>query len=187
MDKKFLIIAITRDVFFDDEAKKINSLFENGEIYYLHLRKPGASKEKIQRLIEEIDPQFYPRIKMHDHFELIKKYNLGGCHLNSRNPIASPEAKMISKSIHSLEEMDQNGNFEYFFISPIFDSISKEGYKSHFNLKEISMKIRGKKVIALGGVTPDKFEILKETGFIGAALCGYFFPIKKPSLSPRLI
>ena len=44
------------------------------------------------------------------------------------------------------------------------------------DLEKISSFIRGKKVIALGGVTPDKFPFLKSKGFLGAALLGYFFP-----------
>lgn len=60
-------------------------------------------------------------------------------------------------------------------LSPIFDSISKNGYRSAFDLDEIKDMITGRHVTALGGVTPDAFPILREKGFSGAALLGYIW------------
>lgn len=67
--------------------------------------------------------------------------------------------------------------YDYLTLSPIYDSISKEGYKSSFERKDLENEIRNLPidVIALGGVTPDKFEELKAIGFAGAAMLGYFF------------
>ncbi len=80
--------------------------------------------------------------------------------------------------MHSIEQLDQSENFDYVTLSPIFDSISKPGYKSAFNLENISRYIRGKKVVALGGVTPDKFPALRDAGFFGAAMLGHFWQQK---------
>jgi thiamine-phosphate pyrophosphorylase len=67
-------------------------------------------------------------------------------------------------------------HFDYVFLSPIFDSISKAGYKSAFTeemLKEASDKgIIDEKVVALGGVTFDKIPYLKKLNFGGAAMMG---------------
>ena len=132
--------------------------------------------DQIEKLIEGIKPQFHSRLKLHDHFELIEKYELGGIHLNSRNPLPYPGAKSLSISIHDLNEIEKVQDFDYFFISPVFNSISKQGYNSAFDLNELSKKISGKNAIALGGVTPDKFPLLKTMSFKGAALLGHFFP-----------
>lgn len=172
---KFLIIAVTRPDFFPGEAERINNLFALYQDMYIHVRKPFASYGETERLIRQIDPQFHNRLKMHDYFELTNSYNLGGIHLNSRNPKPLPGARSISKSMHSLKELEDCNHFDYVFLSPIFDSISKKGYKSPFILSELEESIKGKNVIALGGVTPDKFPLLKSIGFMGAALLGYFF------------
>ena len=174
MEKDFIIIAITLPYFFTGEAEKINQLLETGEADFVHLRKPGSMIDDMEKLISQINPRFYPRLKLHDHFSLLDKYQLGGIHLNNRNPQPIP-AREISKSIHSYEELDGINQFDYFFISPVFDSISKKGYKASFELEELSHKIKGKNAIALGGVTPDKFPLLKSLGFHGAALLGHFF------------
>lgn len=171
----FIKIAITPPYFFPNESKLINNLLSQGEADLLHIRKPAASYHQIETLINNIDGNYHDRIKLHDHFELISKYKLGGIHLNSRNPIPPAYAKTVSKSIHSLEEINAIKDFDYFFISPVFDSISKQGYKAKFDLQVLSESIIGKNAIALGGVTPDKFSLLKELGFIGAAMIGHYF------------
>lgn len=146
------------------------------EAHYVHIRKPSASILEIEQLLKNINPVFHPRLKLHDHFELIEKYNIGGIHLNFRNPFPYPGVKKISASIHELDEIDRMNNYEYFFISPIFDSISKPGYNARFDLNELSKSIKGRNAIALGGVTPNKLPLLKSCSFFGAAMLGYFFP-----------
>lgn len=171
----FLVIAITPDYFFKGEAERINEILANGEARFIHIRKPFSTKKNLEELLNKITPEFYPRIKLHDHFELNNIYGLGGIHLNSRNPKPIQITGTISQSLHSVEEMTNVNHLDYFFISPIFDSISKRGYKAAFNLNDLSKIIRGKKAIALGGVTPDKYPMLKSLGFYGAALSGYLF------------
>jgi thiamine-phosphate pyrophosphorylase len=67
-------------------------------------------------------------------------------------------------------------DYDYLFLSPIFDSISKSGYRSAFSnveLQEASdMGIIDEKVIALGGVTLDKIAYLKKLKFGGVAMVG---------------
>ena len=176
MSKDFQVIDITSPLFIKDEAEKINKILRDGSADLVHIRKPGSNEKEVEKLIQGISPIFYPRLKLHDHFELLEKYPLGGIHLNLRNNRAKPNVSSISISFHSLDEIKKSGNYDYFFISPIFDSISKAGYKGKFDFTELSNVIRGKKAIALGGITPDKFNFLKSMGFSGAAMLGYFFP-----------
>lgn len=175
----FLILAVTRPDFYKEEASEINNLLKDGLADYVHIRKPDASLTQIKELISHIDAIYHPRLKIHDHFNLLEFFNLGGIHLNSRNKSVFPNANSISISIHSLEEIENVDEYDYFFISPVFDSISKNGYKAAFNMNALAEKVKGKKAIALGGVTPDKFLLLSSIGFSGAAMLGYFFPINK--------
>ena len=65
---------------------------------------------------------------------------------------------------------------DYVFLSPIFDSISKEGYASAFtseSIREAAEKgIIDKRVIALGGVDENNLLQVKDFGFGGAAILG---------------
>lgn len=175
MVDRFITIAITSPLFFEDESKIITNILREKKSDLVHLRKPTATCDELEKLINEIPSDLHNHLKLHDHFKLIDKYKIAGIHLNSRNPSPYPGAKNISISIHSLDEINGADDFDYFMISPIFDSISKKGYKAGFNLRELSEKIKNKKAVALGGVTPDKFPLLKSLGFYGGAMQGFFF------------
>lgn len=169
--KRFIKIAFTAEDFIDDEAAKIEQVLKAG-IDYVHIRKPNVKINELRELISAINPVYHPKLKLHDHFSLIHEFNIGGVHLNSRNLTAPDDAKSVTRSCHSVEELEDCSGFEYVTLSPIFDSISKQGYKSAFNLDDLTDKIENKNVIALGGVTPYSFSLLSQAGFVGAAMLG---------------
>lgn len=175
----FLTIVITSPDSIEYESGKIVTLLNNG-VDYLHIRKPNWEKGRMENLIESIPEEYYSKLKLHDHYDLVVKYGLGGIQLNSRNSIPVKEIGKVSFSAHSVEEVenkiselrDMNIELEYSTLSPIFDSFSKTGYKSRFDIEDLKSKIKGKNVIALGGVEPELFNILKENEFYGAAMLG---------------
>lgn len=61
-------------------------------------------------------------------------------------------------------------------MSPIYDSISKEGYNSPYTAEELRQagkdKIIDGKVMALGGITPENILEVKDFGFGGAVVLG---------------
>lgn len=175
MDKRFVIIAITSPESIPNEADRIVDILRSGKADIVHVRKPGWDLCATADLIDRIDPAFYSRIKIHDHFELLDRFPLMGVHLNSRNETAPQKAISVSRSIHSIEQLHLSEHYNYVTLSPIFDSISKRGYRSAFSLPELTPLIKGKNVIALGGVTPDKIPLLENAGFAGAAMLGYFW------------
>lgn len=65
---------------------------------------------------------------------------------------------------------------DYLFLSPIFDSISKAGYRSAFSHEQLQRAadegVIDRKVIALGGVTPERIPYLHSLGFGGVAMLG---------------
>ncbi len=163
------LIAITTPTFWHGESDAICRLLDSGWMR-VHIRKPSATKTHIAKLIVKIPEKYRQRLSLHDHFELALEYNLGGVHLNHRNPLPPDGWKgLISKSCHSIEETARSSHLDYVTLSPIFDSISKAGYRSQFSqieLREANLS----KVYALGGVTLSKIEKLKELGFSGAAM-----------------
>ena len=175
MTADFKTIIFTSPISLKDEQLLITMLLESGVIDFIHLRKPGMEIHRMRNLIKRIPNEFHERIKIHDNFQLLDEFNLHGPHLNSRNPVSSNINFPVSKSCHSIKELSDSGDFEYVTLSPIYDSISKNSYHTPFILSDLKKHIKNKNVIALGGVTPDKFPELKEYGFYGAALLGYFW------------
>lgn len=170
----FLTIVITSPERVEGEADKIVRLLESG-VDYIHIRKPGFSESDIEDLISSIPVAFHRRLKIHDHFQLCDKFRLGGVHLNSRNREKPASARNVSISFHDICELSPAHDYEYVTLSPIYDSISKEGYASAFRLQELTDHLSAGNIIALGGVTPEKFPELRKTGFAGGALLGYIW------------
>ncbi|MDR0603493.1 MAG: thiamine phosphate synthase [Bacteroidales bacterium] len=168
------LIIITHSEFIPDEATKINALFKAG-MEILHIRKPKSLKRECVALLEKIDQQYYPQIKIHDFFDLADHYPVLGVHLNCRNPVYHGNRKLnISKSCHKIEELDHIDEYDYVFLSPVFNSISKHGYNAKFTdkmLKDACKKGKiNDKVVALGGINADTLPLLKKYSYGGAAI-----------------
>ena len=85
-------------------------------------------------------------------------------------------------SAHSFEELEKIENREMILLGPVFDSISKHGYKSKFSKDELKTGIanwralapeNGKtKLYALGGIEAENICELEGLGFDGAVVLG---------------
>ena len=150
----------------------------------LHLRKPSWIRPDFETLLKSINPEHKRKVVLHQFHELASKYNVKGLHLREENrkQLSVLELKELSKelkrkkltfssSFHSKEEIVANENvFDYVFLSPVFDSISKPGYVgSKFNVQSLKFET---KVIALGGIDANNIHNTNELGFDGAAVLG---------------
>ena len=182
------LILITPDTKVNNELQIINSLFANG-LQQLHVRKPGFGYEEYKAYISNIDAQYHKRIVVCSAFELYSEWGLGGVHLNSHirddaavlAQVAHVPMGHISTSFHSWQEVrDNERQYGYVFISPVFDSISKAGYKTAIDVQECAsvrrevVAARGycPHIVGLGGVGAEQVRILQANGFDGAALLG---------------
>lgn len=170
------LIVITVPYFFPGEEHLLTGLFEAG-LQRLHLRKPESSAEELHRLLEGIPACYYQRIALHDHFEVASEFCLGGIHLNRRNnQVPAGFAGTVSRSCHSIGELEQYRTLDYLFLSPIFQSISKEGYGSGFSAETLKRAseagIISDKVIALGGIDLTTLPLLRPFPFGGVAVLG---------------
>lgn len=171
------LIVITPPTFFIEEDKIITALFEEG-LDILHIRKPGTPTMYCERLLTLIPEKYHRKIVTHEHFYLKKEYDLLGIHLNSRNP-REPENYVghVSCSCHSVDEVkEKKDHYDYVFMSPIFDSISKENYYSAYTAEELREAAKegiiDKNVMALGGITHENILEIKDFGFGGAVILG---------------
>lgn len=168
-------IAITPEKIFINEIEYIIEILDAGWDY-VHIRHPHSTIQDIRKIIIQIPEKYHSKLKLHDNFNLVEEFKLGGLHLNHRNHIMPQNWNgKISKSCHSIEELNTNLNiYEYITLSPIYDSISKQGYVSNFTATQLD-SIPQNKVIALGGVTLERINNIKRYPFIGFAMLGYLF------------
>lgn len=174
------IIAISTPKVTDADASIIRSLLDRG-IDIIHLRKPDSDIEECRKLLTELKKKERERIIIHDYHELYYEFSLKGIHIN-KNITALPDGYtgFRTRSCHSFEEVTRyKDEYNYLFLSPIFDSISKAGYMSGFTEEELRQAsadgIIDEKVVALGGVTFDRLLLLEELNFGGAAMLGALY------------
>lgn len=176
----FIVVGFTTpspSFTIEEEAEAVAMFLE--VIDFFHIRKKESSLAYTRRLIECIPARFHKRLILHSHYSLAEEFELGGVH------------NIDSVSCHSLEEVEQSFteftdrksdslSIKYAFLSPVFDSISKSGYRSKFHLKDSELidTVSRYPVVALGGVTPEHFTILFDSKFAGAALLGYLWSPK---------
>ncbi len=171
------LILLTPPDFFVGEDKILTALLEEG-LDFLHLRKPDTDPVFSERLLSLLPENYHDLIVVHDHFYLKEEFNLRGIHLNRRNPEPPVGYKgHVSKSFHRMDKLKaEKKNFDYVFLSPIFDSISKCGYTSAFNMETLKQAsahgIIDKKVMALGGITAENMAAAKDLGFGGVVIFG---------------
>lgn len=171
------LIAITTPKVTDDDASIIGRLLDRG-IDIIHLRKPESTIDECRKLLTKLTAEQRSKIVIHDYPELYSEFSLRGVHIN-RNITSLPIGYngSTSRSCHTFEEvLRYKEECDYLFLSPIFDSISKRGYKSRFSdevLRRASVEgLIDSKVIALGGVTLDKIPYLRSLNFGGVAMMG---------------
>lgn len=185
------LTAITTPYFWKGEAEHIRKLLSSGEYSRVDIRKPFADPESVTRLIGEIGEEFRPQLALHDRFELASRLGVGAIHLSRRNPSAPEGWKgAVGCSCHSVDELSEMlPRVDYAYISPIFPSVSKPGYGaaspllSDPKLDELLRSPEGRKIVALGGVTPDRLDLLAEKGFSQAAMLGSAMGVREFPLS----
>lgn len=166
---KMKFVIISNPVNVNNEHVVVCELFRAGLLCF-HLRKPEFDLNEMREYLKKIPKEFHERIVLHSHFELSKEYNLKGIH-------SSSVSGAISRSFHSLDEIkNHSGKLEYAFLSPVFDSISKVGYKAAFQEEEVVEFLKTGThdfdLIALGGIDEKTISVAHEYGFDGGAVLG---------------
>jgi len=178
----FSLIVISHAAMLPGEATIIQQLFAEG-LEYFHLRKPGADEQAVRQLIEAIPAVYHNRIVMHGFFHLMEVYDIRRYHFREEHRQATAvemlaelkgKGYILSTSVHDLTTLQQLPPlFAYTFFSPVFDSISKQGYKGvagdDFML---SNECKSVPVIALGGIDAGNIEQVADMNFDGAAVLG---------------
>ncbi len=175
-----MLLVISNPTPVANEASLINRLFDEG-LPVLHLRKPESSLKEVTLLLQDINPVHYPKIALHQHHSLAGNFGISRLHYTeaARKAVCQETLSqqrgeyIVSTSVHSLA--DYQGLAEYFdyaFLSPVFNSISKPGYQAQaFSLKKSDKKMYTN-LIALGGVDERNCRKAYEMGYDGIAVLG---------------
>ncbi|RXQ96095.1 thiamine phosphate synthase [Ancylomarina salipaludis] len=186
-------IVITPEEILTDEVRLWEALFQSG-LQRLHVRKPQASISDLRNMLNDLEKQYHSRVILHQHHILAEEFNLGGIHFKSVHqtdeyPIKRQNISR-SRSCHTpLEVLNHYKTHDYVFLSPIYNSISKQGYPSAFYPNEIQTLFQDhpeiKNCIALGGINKTNVQDCLDLGFMGCALLGSIWEGKH--LSPELV
>jgi thiamine-phosphate pyrophosphorylase len=181
--------------FFADEVKSVALLMEQYDFTF-HLRKPHAQDFEYENYLKHLPLQYHSRVVLHSAWHLQNQFNVKGVHFPSYDRGETkkyPKHGTQSTSCHSLQEIKQHdGEFNYMFLSPIFNSISKKGYKSTFNIIEVQQhlkNVRHSDIIALGGISALTYPMLDNCMFDGLAVLGAVWtlnPSKKINFTQNL-
>lgn len=190
------LIIISNSGSIENEAQVITSLFEAG-LENFHLRKHKLSTKETKELINNIPAHFHNRIVIHSHHNLARRYNLRGIHLTKTHikrkfktwltikliQIKNPDIIITTSfnNIGQLFEKDPHHNYDYVFLSPIFDSLNSKfqgGFTEH-SLRSAIQKTEFD-VIARGGVDITVIEKANLIGFKGLAFYSSIWKKKDP-------
>lgn len=184
-----VLIAPEKDV--KNEISILNQLFEAGLEFY-HFRKPEKDYQQHCDYLNQIDAKYHNRIVVHYFHELINDYNLKGIHFQEqkrRDCLDTPGnyfknlnmfGKTVSSSFHEPDELIAcDFEFDYHLLSPVFSSISKEGYEG----KGFDVNAIDKLVIGMGGVTTSNLHKFTKLGFKGVGVLGGIWNSSTPILN----
>lgn len=147
------------------------------------VRKPGWDEADYEMLLLGANPSCYPSLIIADHPALCERYGLMGVHFGeairgsvSQQDLLTYQQKgwVLSTSIHSTLTLPVVSNrWNQVLLSPVFDSISKAGYRAAFD-KNFRLEKDGYagNVIALGGIDQHTADKARHMQFDGIALLG---------------
>ncbi|KAI8466733.1 MAG: thiamine phosphate synthase superfamily [Monoraphidium minutum] len=179
------LIVITPEALAPGEPRLARAMLQHG-LLTLHLRKPGATRQQLRDYLAELGEPWTAAVMLHSHHDLAGDFQVKGLHYREADvPAAAPPLPpppraglLQSTSFHSLEQAARpwGPHLDYAFLSPVFDSISKAGYRSAgFDAAAVRAAAAAPgaaPLVALGGVTGDNLAAARAMGFSGAAVLG---------------
>jgi len=173
------IIVISSPTAVPSEIEKVSSLFNAG-LKQFHVRKPNFLHSDMENYIKSIPICYHKYLVLHSHYGLAVKYNLKGIQIGYKSiqytSLYSGKFCYLGYSAHSFSEIEEYKDFfTHFFISPIYNSISKSDYKSNFSENQIINYLENNyntNIIALGGIDESNCRITLNMGFSTLAFLG---------------
>lgn len=191
------MIIISNPTAIANEIKTIHALFECG-LELFHVRKPDFSAEEIKTFVTAIGLEYRNKLVLHSHHHLAKKLGINRIHYTEKERHSSinitDSDRIISTATHSIKDFNHLENcFDYAFLSPVYNSISKENYNPKIDLLN-AVKNRtnfNTKLVALGGIEAQNIKKTLDAGFDDVVLLGTIWnseqPIKNFELCQQIV
>lgn len=124
------------------------------------------------------------RVLVNDRLDVALACGADGAHLRSDSFAAcsarriTPPGFLISRAVHTPDEAAAAGEVDYLIAGTVFPTASKQGAIETLGVDRLAAIVRAAKapVLAIGGVTADRFDEILRTGAAGVAGIGLFLP-----------
>lgn len=154
--------------------------FVDYDSHFFHLRRYESTEDEVVQVLNSFSEIERKQMVLSHHHFLASEFGINRLHFSEKDRVEIGDEKLeklhslgfiLSTSVHTVEDFEKlNSVFEYAFLSPVFDSISKSNYKAvSFDLNGVRKDI---KLIALGGITVDNYNHALILGFDGVAFLG---------------
>jgi thiamine-phosphate pyrophosphorylase len=132
------------------------------------------------------------RVVINDRLDVALACGAGGVHLRGDSIPAlharriAPPAFLIGRSVHAADEVPATEGCDYLIAGTVFSSRSKAPDAPLLGLAGLQAIVRAARVpvLAIGGVTPDRFDEITAAGAAGVAGIGLFLPFDSPKPPP---
>ncbi|MBL7706644.1 MAG: thiamine phosphate synthase [Taibaiella sp.] len=182
-----MIIVLTPEQQVPNEQEVLRQMFEAG-LQRFHIRKYWWTDNEMKAYLDAIDPIFHQRLVLHSHYNLANDYGINRLHFREEDRLANRHSPYkneyeISTSVHEITAFnDLDKIWRYAFLSPMFPSISKQGYGTDLAVLATLSQRNNKhcQLIGLGGIDEGNFEVVIKQGADGIALLGGIWQAPDP-------
>ena len=190
-----MIVLIAPEKDIENEIEILHQLFESG-LQFFHFRKPFKNYEEHVAYLTKVNAKYHNRIVVHYFHELLDEFSLKGIHLQEQPRIDlgseleayikkyKDKGNTVSSSFHEPEILENCKElFDYHLLSPVFSSISKQGYEGRgFDVRHID-----KTIVGMGGVNSETIGKTLALGFRGVGVLGGVWNAEHPIESFEVI
>lgn len=182
-----MIIVLTPEQDHINEVQVLQELFDAGLDLY-HIRKHWLNEEDMKAYLNTINPKYYERLVLHSHHHMASAHGISRLHFREADREAgthSPYIKdhTLSTSVHDIHAFNRlDKAWSYAFLSPVYPSISKQGYgHDHTVLETIAARDNPPaQLIGLGGIDASNCSEVLLRGADGIALLGSVWQAADP-------
>lgn len=181
-----IVVTDFKEISSEIILSRLSEKYKRGKLNFSRLilrakEKNDADYIQLYNRAREILPS-QVQLYWHNHLDLGRQEKIPYIHLSetlAKNTDRLDEFKGISISIHSIDSLKyfqkKYKQIDFFLYGHIYRTNSKKGIppRGLDSLKEI-VSISQVPIIAIGGITPNKFQDIKATGAKGAAMLSYY-------------
>lgn len=168
------LLVMTAPTFFVEEDRLIAELFAQG-MDFMHLLKPNASRALIERLLRLLPSDVLESTIIHGYSNFKDEYSLAGVNIEGNTP--SPSWWRRGKVTRTCTSVEQLAAAKKQADWVILDGVGGRTINKKmpaFSRQQLEHAAEegliGKRVYALGDITPDNMPLVRELGFGGVVL-----------------